>query len=219
MTIKKDSIKYLFELLVVFLGVTSAFMLERWAEYSSARKEEQHYLTNIYEEVQEDDTNLRKLIEYYRLKIEEIDSLLIAVDSTAKVKTIEPQIAEALFNYRFFKPSINTWESLKTSGELKLIRNFQIKIQIAKLDRTYYNLIKYQEYIEEFITQSLLNYALKHFDLSTFEAFDNQSITNPYFINVVKTYHQILQNYHNALKNAHQECLKVKKQLEDKQSK
>jgi hypothetical protein len=122
----------------------------------------------------------------------------------------------ALFNYYFFTMSINTWGSLKTSGELKLIHNFQLKIQMAKLDRTYYNLIKYQEYIEEFMIQSLFAYALEHIDLNTFSTIDRKSFINPYFINLVKTYHQILQNYVDALKNAHQKCLNVKKHLERK---
>jgi hypothetical protein len=86
---------------------------------------------------------------------------------------------------------------------------------MAKLDRTYYNLIKYQEYIEEFMTQSLLDYALRHIDLNTFNTIDRQSLINPYFINLAKTYHQILQNYFAALKNAHQKCLEVKKHLEE----
>jgi len=214
MSRKKNSLKYLFELITVFLGVTAAFMLDRWAENNRARKEEAQYISSIYEENEEDRAYLKNMLDFYQKKIKKVEKLIRLLNDRDSLYTIESLLPKALFSHLFFKPSASTWESLKGSGELKLIQNLQLKIQLSKLHRMYYYLEKHEKNIEMYLQQDLLPYALKHINLMTMKFFDRQSLLEPYFMNLVKTYYFIIQDYFNSLNTAYQLCLKVKQLLE-----
>ncbi len=57
---------YLFELFVVFLGVTLAFMLDRWPENHRLRSQEREYLEGLHRDVVADSSNLAGLLDFYR---------------------------------------------------------------------------------------------------------------------------------------------------------
>jgi len=65
---KKNSLRYLFELITVFLWVTAAFLLDRWAENNRPRKEETQYISSTYEENEEDRAYLENVLDFYQKK-------------------------------------------------------------------------------------------------------------------------------------------------------
>ncbi len=166
MNIKKDSIKYFFELVVVFLGVTSAFMLTQWSENRRARKAERKYLENIYKELEEDDKDLKRNIELTKKKIKNLEALIKLLNEEADVEIIESLIPE-LFEIVLFKSKSNTWITLKESGELKLIRNFQLKIKLENLHIFYWVLDEISEWVSSYFKTHLLSYFLENIDLNT----------------------------------------------------
>ena len=68
--------KYFFELIVVFLGVTAAFMLDQWGESRNERKKENKYLSNIMNELEMDSRKLRIVLDFNNNKKVELEGLI-----------------------------------------------------------------------------------------------------------------------------------------------
>jgi len=126
------------EILIVIIGISIAFSLNKCAENSQDKKLEKLYLENLKNDVETDKNNLEQNLEllkskektlfstfkYFNPNVPKRDSLL--TDSFMRmVKIIE------------FSPKSTTHQTLINSVDLKLITNFNLKTTIQEHYRTY----------------------------------------------------------------------------------
>lgn len=136
---KKINWQYTFgEILIVIIGISIAFSLNKCAENKQNEKIEKLYLENLRNDIETDKNNLEQNLErltakkeilfnsfkYFNPTIPKRDSvLLVNFFNTA-------QIVE-------FSPKNTTHLTLINSGDLKLINDFNLKTTIQEHYRTY----------------------------------------------------------------------------------
>lgn len=207
---KKEYFKYLFELLVVFIGVTAAFMSDRLAEEKRDKKQESYYMVNLYGEIQANEIGLNKLLVFYKEKLNNLDRLMEQLNKKASDDTIDTLTAAALFTNKFFEPDSSTWESLKASGAMKVIGDIDLKILLTKLYSSYSSATLLGYIVQEFVRENMLKYALNRIDMQRITFFNRESAFEPYFINLVAAYRILTNSYYLALKETNDICIKTK---------
>ena len=151
---------HLTNLIVVILGITIAFYLEGWKESKRSEKLEQQYLTSLATDLQSD--------RYY------LDTIMIINKSVGKSLEIlsgatigKPYYEDSLLIHLYatqfippFKPQKVTYETLKATGGLEVIKDFELRNRIVELYEQYYR--GGQEF-DQAITDHTQNYIQPYF--------------------------------------------------------
>jgi hypothetical protein len=141
---------YFFEFLMLFLAVFCGFIAENWREQLREHRREKEFIRSIVEDIKSDTLQSnRTLLQLKRIK-SGIDSVLILLSS--------PEIVDNSNNaYRLWTKNLGlevfvsndrTIQQLKSSGELRLIRNKAVSDRI----------MTYEQTLKKYYTQSDLMY-------------------------------------------------------------
>lgn len=181
------------ELLVVVIGITIAFMLENWRLERADTELEQKYLVSYKADLQFDKKNLDSIITSVQNKIYLMRSFLDEL-GTGEVKQsrAEEIMAEMMSNHSFF-PKTATYESVKNSGGMNVVSDYDIKEAIV----SYYTLneelrLKEQvffNYLQEFV----LPFTYKNVDFISGKIINRSAIKNPEFKNIVAGYYALTE--------------------------
>jgi hypothetical protein len=197
---------YLFELFVVFLGVTSAFMLDRWGTKLREHRRERTYLASLYQDCQADSTHLEDVLAFYEEKLQalrRLERLLAAGDSLEVAEGLVPGV---FFTHVFFKPGNDTWESLKAGGGLESVGSTELKVSLSRLEKRYYGLAKHEEFIGDFLRRHVIPYALEALDLAQMTFLDRREMTRQGFRNLLTAYRFVIEDYVRALRGTRPFC-------------
>jgi hypothetical protein len=120
----------LLEILVVMVGLVAAFQVDRWWEARGDRIDEEAYVLRLVSEVEEDIPALEYAIRLAEVRLG-FGDLLVEVAADPNVALRNPGIflaavSQAAFTYTPTLAS-HTFEDLRSTGNLKLIRNPAIK--------------------------------------------------------------------------------------------
>ena len=139
---------YFFEFLMLFLAVFCGFIAENWREKFQEHRREKEFISSIVEDIKSDTLNSNRILLQLKNRKSGIDSVLILLSS--------PEIVNNSNNaYRLWSKNLGldifvsndrTIEQLKSSGELRLIRNKAVSDRI----------IQYNQLLKKYYTQSNL---------------------------------------------------------------
>ena len=142
---------YFFEFLMLFLAVFCGFIAENWREQLREHQREKEFIRSIVEDIKSDTLHSNKTILQLKSIKSGVDSVLILLSS--------PEIVDNSNNaYRLWTENLGlevfvsndrTIQQLKSSGELRLIRNKAVS------DRIMY----YEQTLKKYDTQSNLMYS------------------------------------------------------------
>lgn len=191
---------YFIELLVVFIGVMSAFLLSNWGENRRDQTLEENYLMSIYSDLEEDylslDENISTMTEHLRI----LDKFLFEKGQGWSEDSTSVVIANSLALIKFSGKS-STYESMKYSGHLSLIDEFELRNQIVD----YYESYSVTDLLEEtytfWITQSLSPFYVENFDMFSFEFIRPEDVEEVPFQNRMFGYRVLLQQNLNAYRD------------------
>ena len=155
---KINWLDHIANLIVVILGISIAFYLEGYKEDKGNKIQERKFLESMINNLQRDINALDTLASWN----ERVSKALIALSDVsvfAASKLNDTTLAEYILTIQYnpaFTPQISTYESLKTSGKLELIEDFQLKNQIVELyEQTYGSSNEYEvltdEHVRDFI--------------------------------------------------------------------
>ncbi len=190
------------ELVVVFLGVTAAFVLDNWGEARRERAQERRYLEALYQDARRDSVSLAgmsKLLERRGKLLERLLQLRGRADSLGVVEQLMP---EALFSLTLFKPGNDTWESLKAGGDLKLLRDLELRRALTRLDKLYFGVEKAQEELQAFARDHVEPWALENLDLRDFHFRSRAAAGSTVFWNFVAAYVLLVRNQEQTVDDA-----------------
>lgn len=141
---------YLFEFLMLFLAVFCGFIAENWRENLSEHQREKTFISSIVEDIKSDTLQSSYVMEKLESIHNGIDSVLILLSSP-------DIIGNSNYAYRLWTKNLGlevfvsndrTIQQLKSSGELRLIRNKAVSDRIMQYDQT----------LKKYYTQSNLMY-------------------------------------------------------------
>ncbi|NNF33495.1 MAG: hypothetical protein HKN68_05275 [Saprospiraceae bacterium] len=125
--------KYLFytlgEILLVVIGILIALKINNWNENNKNRELEEQYYCRIHEDILQDQERIDQLLSYNSQRKSDANQLLrIILNEEYNTREILLQYIKTIRGSSInFEPNDATWEDLKSSGNLKLIKDIQIK--------------------------------------------------------------------------------------------
>jgi hypothetical protein len=120
--------EYLLEYLMIFLAVMTGFFAESYREHLSERSKEKEYAVNIKKDLLVDTANLNIWIPANFDRAARLDTLISYLETTGPVQDGGNMyyLARIATRNSIFAPSDNTILEMKSSGNLRLIRNRDI---------------------------------------------------------------------------------------------
>ncbi len=142
---------YLFEFLMVFLAVFCGFIADNWREQLQEHRREKEFIRSIVEDIKSDTLNSNRTIAQLKSIKSGIDSVLILLSSPEIYTNSNDayRLWTKNLGLEVFVANDRTIQQLKSSGELRLIRNKAVSDRIMKYDQT----------LKKYYTQSNLMYS------------------------------------------------------------
>ena len=153
------------ELLVVFLGVSSGFILNNWREENQQLELEQKYISGFIADVEDSIDELERM--------NKKDSLwMVAAQrniSDLKARTLSKDSADALLiriiQINKIEIKKGTYEDIINSGNLNLIRNFDLKGEIVDYGLAVEGVTFVDDYFHQFFNKYVMTFVFKEFDV------------------------------------------------------
>jgi len=142
---------YFFEFLMLFLAVFCGFIEENWREQMRENKREKEFIRSIVEDIKSDTLHSnRTLLQLKRIKAG-TDSVLILLSSPEIINNSNDacRLWTKNLGLEVFVSNDRTIQQLKSSGELRLIRNKAVSDRI----------MDYEQTLKKYNTQSNLMYS------------------------------------------------------------
>lgn len=186
----KKTWKYtLREIVIVIIGITIAFSMNKCADNLKDNKLKTQYLTNLKSDIEADKIVLKKNVEAINKKLAVCAEIIPVLNSN---KTQNMQLLNNIFaivEYENFSSKSTTYKTLINSGDLKLIDNFELKSAIQEhyanyneLDNVY---ARHTCLIQDYLGNYLVNYA----------DYDHIPLGKAPFLDEIKKYCQGFINY------------------------
>ena len=205
---------HLVNLIVVILGITIAFYLEGYGESKTESKLEEKYISNLRKDLENDLELLDTLI----VVNENILRSLIRISEGSTGKAVsEDSVTTYLFSFLYnprFTPQRTTYESLKSSGSIGLINDFELRTRLIELYEQYYRgADQYDQAIEEHIRDFLKPYFIHSVDFENDGTVNSNFMKSSEFRNIIFTYRYLFRDKSTFYKKVKEELEGVKKEL------
>lgn len=214
---KRKAFEYLFEFIVLFASIYIAFELEEWDEEADFTDREVAYLASMHQDLSKDFNQLNRRIIEYDEKINSAQSVLELLDKPyASVQAdIMYEFNNFLLSHYNYNPINNTIETLKTSGDLKLVKNHGFKILLSELDKSYVSTVHQGEIFNDYIEgMEWSGFFINNFDMKSFEVFEDKENFAILFRNRVRHYISLVNNYYFQMQGCLKKTEEVKLALE-----
>jgi hypothetical protein len=134
------------EIFLVVVGILIALQINNWNNQKIERKEELKTYRNIKQQLEDDLKELAKLKSFNQIKIAEmVKANQIIADLNTKAIDTLAYITIMMSQFSDFKGNGNIYETLVNSGDIKLLSNDKIPLNIKRLENTY----NYINHLEE----------------------------------------------------------------------
>ncbi|MFO7524385.1 MAG: DUF6090 family protein [Ignavibacteriaceae bacterium] len=198
-------------LLVVVIGITIAFMLENWRQEQAASKLEQKYFTSFKDDLQYDSSRLDSTITAVQNKIYLLKSVIGEMSSgDINQARAEEVITDMLSNHSFV-PKQATYESVKNSGGMNIISDYEVKEAIVSYYSLNYELRLKEQVFFDYLQEFVLPFVYKNVEFLTGHIVNKSAINSFEFKNIVAGYYGLTEQNFQAYKdykNANEELLK-----------
>jgi hypothetical protein len=173
---------YVIEFCIVLLGITIAFWLSNLGEIAKERKLEGVYLQQLNEDISVDIKALTQAIKFNEAKIADLNNGVEYVISNSKNLDADSVANYALHcgEYNFFYPTSNSYITLQKSGDLKIIKDQELKKKLIDLYQAYDQIKNEQGNLIQPLDDNFFPMLHESFNLITGE------ITNKSFFRSVK---------------------------------
>ncbi|MCE4563323.1 hypothetical protein INQ51_03280 [Maribellus sp. CM-23] len=139
-------LNHVIELVIVILGISVAFSIDKYSENRKEQKRELIFLESFLDEINDDIPKLDTIL----IKIGNIDQSLHKVTNLIRgqnqnIDSLKEYIGSAIYSVYAQDLKTATFESLQSSGSLDIIENFELRKEIIN----YNGLIEDLEFIKD----------------------------------------------------------------------
>ncbi|MBO3697487.1 DUF6090 family protein [Roseivirga sp. E12] len=131
---------HLIELVVVIIGISIAFALEGWSESNKRKDLEQNYLSSIQVDIDKDIDDLKKIVDSTKVILQHVSEVFQYTLQRAPLESFKRHHVTSSYLASYFYPQNGTYLSLMNSGDINVIKDFELKAALSDL----YN-VKYKE--------------------------------------------------------------------------
>lgn len=156
---KKKLTYALGEILIVIIGISLAFTMNKCADEKKDNALKQQYLENIKSDIEVDKKNLQSNIEVIGKKMQSLNEVLPLINTDNPQKMASMNKLYTVFSSTDFFPKDVTYQTMINSGDFKLIDDFDLKAAIESHYSNYKIILKdyerldiiHKEYLGEYI--------------------------------------------------------------------
>lgn len=160
----EKAIKYtISEIIIVIIGISIAFSMNKCSDNINDNKLRKQYLTNLKSDIEADKVQLANNVEAINKKLKTCAEIIPVLNSD---QNPDMQLMNNIFKivkYQTFSPKNVTYKTLINSGDLKLIDNFQLKTSIQQHYSNYEDMsdvyIRHMSLIQDYLGNYLVNHA------------------------------------------------------------
>lgn len=207
--------KLFLELLVVFLGVTGGFILNNFRDTLKDKKLETKYIESFIQNIDANIEEVTSTIKKDSIWLKNMNEKLrlMAIDSLPNDSNAV--IAIDIMNVSRLSMRTSTFEDIKFSGNLNIIKDYHLKEDIVE----YHNLIDGSQFVDKYYNEYFSNFVMpfimNKFNLAKNDFFDLNSQVKSQLFNVAGGYFSMRQQRSKNLKDLLTESETMKKKLED----
>jgi hypothetical protein len=206
---------HLIELVVVFIGIYGAFALNNWNNSRQERNLEIKYLENLLSEIRLDNEQLLSIISNTTKDSTKIDSLLTLLkEQKVDSQKILPYL-NILSSAEKFSPRNITFESIRNSGGLETISNFELKSLITENYLLYDDLVVVENVTFEFLKNNWVPFMMKHFDIINSKIVTKTLVHEVEFGNMIGGYFSSLVQQIGSYRKVQKKCTELMTALEN----
>ena len=207
---------HIIELFVVFLGITAGFVLQNNKEQNENKEFEQKYIEGIRDDVKENIENLQEGIQRdslwlaqstYALKLIATDSL--SLDSANS-------LIKTMIYYSEFSEQITTYENILNSGNLNLIKDYDLKQKIVEYHKGLENFQLLENYFHDYFSETLMPFLMINYDLFSQKLIVSNTHKSILFKNIFGTHFSLTQQRWEGYKGLLDESMKMEKLLNNR---
>jgi len=186
---KTGWLRLILELIVVFIGVSAGFLFDNFREERSNSKLEDKYLESFYNNVVADSVEIQSMI------LSNENNIDISARSVASMQagTITNDSALVVLSVMATYNSLNlenaTYESVVNSGNLGLIKDFEISEQIVYYYRSHEDMRYVERVYNDYISNYILPYLNKKLDFISGQFVEDFTVNDIEFRNITAGYY------------------------------
>jgi hypothetical protein len=159
MALEKNKLyEYLFEVIVIFVGITISFYVDNWKQSNEENKLEIEYLNGFLQDLNLDQKNLEISVS----SIEVVNNSSFKLLGGMARKEFEPDsfyfYTAKIIEMNDFKPTMHTYEEIRSNSHLKLIKDDFLRKQIIDL----YEFYKHLDFVDALARKQQLEYYLPY---------------------------------------------------------
>jgi hypothetical protein len=203
---------YAFEFVIIFASLLLTFELDDYSEFLNSREKEKVYLRSLHDDFNKDIEQLNRRIIEYDTKLSELKKLKgMLLDFEKNADSIK-RIFTTHLDYTFlYNPINSTFESLKSSGDLKLIDNQNFKVLLSELDKSHISVVSAGLVLQDFREGTDWNNLLiSTIDQKTFKIFSPDKHFAVKLRNLILIYIKHAETYFFFLQGTLQKTLEAK---------
>lgn len=215
---KLKVLDYLFEFIVLFGSIYIAFQLEEWDEDQDFTDREVAYLASMYQDLSKDLNQLNRRVIEYDEKIQSADRVLELLEQPYDViqQKVSLELKKHLFTHFNYNPVNNTFTTLKTSGDLKLLKNHEFKILLSELDKSHVTTSHQGEVFNNYIEgNEWSGFFINYFNINNFESISDDPNFSILFRNRLRHYIALVESYYFHMQGSLKKTEEVKLALEE----
>jgi hypothetical protein len=172
------------ELLLIIVGINIALWFEGVFEDLRDSEMEVQYLEGLAEDLQVDLDHLESVIHSNRTKLNNIGKAMPMLDEL--IDAAPDQKAAIIFepsNYLFFEPSDFTYQSMRESGDFRLLSNTDVKSDLLRLVRHYRQIEKLQANFLQALDSGYIPLIMNSVDIVNKRITDPSLVQDQLFLN------------------------------------
>lgn len=172
---KVDRTRLLLELIVVFLGVTAGFLLNNWREGKVEHKLAERYIESFRTDIQQNNQIVDSTLTSDSLWVKETAYLIeemiernMEIDSPGKYLQPITEFSRLYVN-------TGTYEDMKSSGNLKLIKDFEVRKALINYYLEIEEASLLDDYFYDIFTNILTPHLMAEYNFITGQMFNEKS--------------------------------------------
>jgi len=189
------------ELLVVFLGVTSGFLLNSWRERQMEEQMEQKYVVSFIKDVSDDIKQLEELCTVDSLWLKRARNNVLALQNHTLTKDSAISMIKEIVKINKVELHEGTYEDITNSGNLNIIRSFELKSQIVDYHIAAKGARFVDDYFYKYFNDFVMPFIISNFNVLSAEFVEDTSYKTIEFSNAFVGYFAMVQQRNSAYKD------------------
>lgn len=193
--------KLFLELIVVFLGVTSGFLLNNWREQDQENQLEQKYISSFIKDVNDNISDLEKLTVVDSIWLTTaIPSLKSLIDKSL-IEDSAKAIIMRILQINKMDTHSGTYEDITNSGNLNLIKDYDLKTNIVDYHLTVNGVGFIDDHFYNYFNDFVMPFVFSEFNVLSGEFINSNAFKSTRFSNIFTGYYSMVQQRNKAYKD------------------